>query len=43
MLIALMCYMMCFNTAIYFMAMSEATKINFLGLGNFIMLYIAYS
>ena len=41
MLIALMCCMICFNTAIHFMAMSEATNINFLGLGNFIMLYIA--
>ena len=36
-----MCYMTYFNTASHFMAMSVATKINFLGLENFCMLYIA--
>ena len=41
MLIVLMCYMTYFNTASHFMAMSVATKINFLGLENFCMLFIA--
>ena len=35
-----MCYMTYFNTAMHFMAMSEATKINFFGLENFCLLYI---
>ena len=40
-LIVLMCYMAYFKTTSYFMAMSVATKNNFLRLGNFCMLYIA--
>ena len=40
-LTVLMCCMMYLNTAVPFMAMSEATKISILGLGNFFMLYIA--
>ena len=41
MLIVLMCHITYFNTALYFTAMSEATKVNFLGLGTIFMLYIA--
>ena len=41
MLVFLMCCMTYLNTAIHFMVMSKTTKINILGLGNFIMLYIA--
>ena len=41
MLIVLMRYMTYFNTSSHFMTMSVATKINFLRLENFCMLYIA--
>ena len=41
MLIVLMCYMTYLTTAMYFIAMSVATKINFLGLENFSALCIA--
>ena len=41
MLIVLMCCMTYFSTISLLMAMSEATEINFLGLGNFCMLHIA--
>ena len=41
MLIVWMCYTTYFNTASRFIAMSLATKINFLGLENFYLLYIA--
>ena len=41
MLIVLMCYMTYFITGMHFMAVSVATKINFLGLENFYMLDIA--
>ena len=41
MLIVLMCHMTYFNTTSHFMAMSLATKINFLRLENFYRLYIA--
>ena len=34
------CYL---NTTMHLMAMSEATKVTFLGLGNFIMLFIAFA
>ena len=43
MLIVLMCYMTYFNPASHFMAMSVATKTNFLGLDNFYMLNISSS
>ena len=42
-LIVLMCHMTYFNTPSHFMAMSEDTEINFLGLENFYMLYIAFT
>ena len=41
MLTVLMCYMIYFITAMSLMAMSKATKINFLRLRNFTMLYTA--
>ena len=40
MLVVLMCCMN-FNTGIHCMAISKTTKINSLGLGNLIMLYVA--
>ena len=43
MLIGFMCYMTYFNPASHFMAMSVATKINFLGSENFKMLHISSS
>ena len=43
MLIVLMCHMTYFNPASQFMAMSVATKINFLGLDNFYMMHISSS
>ena len=41
MLIHLMCCMTYLNTSMQFMSMSKATKINFLRLRNFCLLYIA--
>ena len=40
MLIALMCCMIYFNTATYFMAMSEATEFKLLDLGHLLKLTV---